>query len=206
MAIPQHQYNWIDIAIETTGTGSRECFRIHNKNAIRSRSLVFRDKIDDALAAGRTKVDIFTHDDASAIRLVLASLQQDVATLPGDLGDSRCLDSLARQCNVLWQYKCDPEPYHLMWRAAVGAQASVASRDQSMRSEPQTRCWNHTQHLAADSSRFAIALVLGLNEELAKEIDILWRAPNEVKTAVPADTNVEGIFMQLKSRSEYRAN
>lgn len=186
------QCTYVDVSIETAGYFQRVFLRVQNRDIVRSRSLVFRDAFDKALARGSTNVVISTNDDdASIIRAVLLNLQQEVATVPGDPEETRFLDTMARHCNVLWQYQCDPQPYLQMWKK------NITNYHEPDRSDKQLRSWHHKQHKSKSPSRFIIALVLGLEEELVREIDILWNSPYEVITPVFTRANIEGDISTL---------
>lgn len=210
MAIPPPpQDDGIDFYIETEGTPLKEHLRIDKTEGIkciRSRSLGFRKLIDRVWPTGTRKVVISTHDDAGAIKSVLTNLQRDVALLAKDPSDPKWLDMLAQQCNVLWQYECDPEPYEEMWKQSRSQLADIPSSEAQEQSDSHSRCWHHTQNTSVNASRFVIALVLGVQHDLIREVDIIWRSPSEVKTPALPDRVVEGKSSSTGSNNRPKAN
>ncbi len=133
--------------------------------------------------------------DAAALIYVLENLQSATAESGGGPCD---LESLARHCNVLWEYQCNPDSFRSLWEDAKpkSSSSSTSGNQRGHVEEPAEfpRCWRAKSSRRSTPVLLAnIALVLGLEEVFKEEISVaVWCSKAESKTSVPKLCSLPG--------------
>lgn len=139
------------------------------------------------------KVDPKSGFDSAAVAWVLEKLQGQGLDVRPDP------ETLARHCAVLWEYKCNPDPFKNLGDSMQLRSSSGRSNiDQRSNIAPSTslsggpRCWRGRNDNITCGRLITIAIVLRLQEVLEEEIKIaVWGTNKEVKVAVPLEKDID---------------